>query len=443
MMMQRRTAAAQKINTDPSLQKPTLTMKQWVPYHDDEIIKRISLPDVDMDVVPRRLFCTWHTHDTPPIMTANLKKIAEAHPGFELGLYDLDECRAFLSTYFTNEVVSAWEELAPHSYKSDIWRFAVLYVHGGIYFDVKFIPIDGFSFEEFIGPRDIICRDLEGNCPTKGITTGIMAVRPRCPYLLDAIKKICFNVRVHNYALNSLQVTGPCLLGLVFPDNTICEMKISPRLANNTNLVYWNGRSILAGYAEYRSEQSAQGNSYYMDLYGKRKIFNPVEIPKIVHGASVTGWENRVYTMEERRAFIAKNFPEAVLKAYDSFECKEALFCYCVLYLEGGVYMDPCYQKAAADILDQLWAEKRDVFVLAEGGCIHHSFVMCRPRDQRLRCAIWRIVKEGVDELHNYFNRDDLGVDKMPYVYMGATGVIQRRRGGTRVLFKESDTPVE
>ncbi len=438
--MRRRATAALKNagDADPSLQKPTISMSQWVPYHDDEIIRRGALPDVDMNVVSRRLFCTWHTHDTPPIMSANLKKIADTHPSFEFGLYDLDECRAFLRTYFTNEVVSAWEELTPRSYKSDIWRFSVLYVFGGIYFDVKFVPIGGFSFEEFIGPRDIICRDLDGNCPTKGITTGIMAVRPRCPYLLDAIKKICFNVRVHNYAANSLQVTGPCLLGLVFPDSTVCEMKIGPRQANNTNVIYWKDRGILTGYAEYRAEQSTQEKEYYMESYGKRRIFAPVEIPKLLYGVSAPGWECFTFNDGERRAFIVENFPQEIVKAYDTGISTDSLFRYCVLYMQGGVYVDTEYQFANEGVLDELWANKRDIFVLRDDNRIHHGFIMCRPRDQRIRRAIWNIVKEGQDELGQCFNRNDFSENNMPYMYTDINGhkQIQGRRGGRVILHR-------
>jgi len=469
-MMRKRAAAGARVATAPRVHSAAL------PYRDDEIVRFDALPEVDTGMISRHLFCTWHTHDTPPVMTAHLELIRSAHPSFEFGLYDLDECKQFLMKYFTSEVVTAWEELVPRSYKSDLWRFAVLYVYGGIYFDVKFKPVNGFSFEEFILPTDVFCREPDGHCPWKSITTGIMAVRPRNIYLLAAIRQICVNVRTHNYGKNSLHVTAPCLLGEVSPQNTVCDITIGPRLSNDTNHVYWKGRHILSSYPEYREEQKRVGDTYYMDMYAKRAIFAHVTIPKIIHQTWATNalppclqdtvnslksanpdWEHRLYDNAASRAFIAENFPADVLWAFDTLvpgTFKADLFRYCVMYIHGGVYLDIKYAPVDGFSFNEFWNKGQDIFVFETPGIVYQGFFMCRPRDQRVRRAIWTAV-QNVKEKHygdcqvcptgphlfgRTFATSDFNSTSMPLTYLEINDIGQLHfRNGGRVILRHCE----
>jgi mannosyltransferase OCH1-like enzyme len=89
-------------------------------------------------VIPLKLFQTWHTLDLPPNMKQNVKRLQRENPEFEYFLYDDKMCRKFIKEHFHEEVVFAFDKLKPGAYKADLWRYCVLYIHGGIYLDINF-----------------------------------------------------------------------------------------------------------------------------------------------------------------------------------------------------------------------------------------------------------------------------------------------------------------
>jgi mannosyltransferase OCH1-like enzyme len=70
--------------------------------------------------------------------------MVELNKEIEFHLYDENECKEFIKTHFNQYVLNAYESLFPCSYKSDLWRYCVLYVHGGIYMDIKYKCVTPF-----------------------------------------------------------------------------------------------------------------------------------------------------------------------------------------------------------------------------------------------------------------------------------------------------------
>ena len=85
-------------------------------------------------------------------MAKYVELLKEQNPEFEHYLYDDDDCRNFISKHFDEEVVEAFDLLIPGAYKSDLWRYCILYVTGGIYLDIKYKPIYGFKLIELKFP---------------------------------------------------------------------------------------------------------------------------------------------------------------------------------------------------------------------------------------------------------------------------------------------------
>lgn len=69
----------------------------------------------------------------PPKVFDNIRKFGS---GFNHTIYDDAECQVFLETYFSASVVTAFLDLQG-AHRADLFRYAILYVHGGIYMDVK------------------------------------------------------------------------------------------------------------------------------------------------------------------------------------------------------------------------------------------------------------------------------------------------------------------
>jgi hypothetical protein len=77
-------------------------------------------------------------------MKRNCERLQKQNPQFEYYLFDDADCLEFIQIHFDEEVADAFERLVPGAYKADLWRYCVLYVHGGIYLDMKMRCVGDF-----------------------------------------------------------------------------------------------------------------------------------------------------------------------------------------------------------------------------------------------------------------------------------------------------------
>ena len=224
--------------------------------------------------IPLNLYTCWHSKDLPPLMQQNYLELVINNPEFKHFLYDENECREFIKDNFDENVLNAYNSLIPCSYKSDLWRFCVLYINGGIYLDIKYKCVNGFKLIA-LTEKEYFVRDRPENC----VYTALIVTMPKNQIMLDCINKIVENVKNKYYGISSLHPTGPGVLGLYFSkedinklqlyfEETIVEGKI-----NDCYIVY-TGKIILNYYPNYRAEQKIfQKNKYYSDLWKERKIY--------------------------------------------------------------------------------------------------------------------------------------------------------------------------
>ena len=130
-----------------------IKFKEAVDKHNNDIkiinsYKRLNIPfqlkREYNSIIPLHLYTCWHTKDLPPLMKENYDFLVESNPKITFHLYDEEECKEFIKENFEEEVLNAYNSLIPCSYKSDLWRFCVLYINGGIYMDIKYRCVNGF-----------------------------------------------------------------------------------------------------------------------------------------------------------------------------------------------------------------------------------------------------------------------------------------------------------
>ncbi len=242
-----------KINTIRYLNRPFILKEKYEP------------------IIPLNLFTCWHTKNLPPLMRENYEKIKETHPNFCHYLYDEIDCENFIKENFNSDVLNAYKSLIPSSYKSDLWRYCILYINGGIYFDIKFSCVNNFNFIA-LTENQYFVRDRE---PWGGTLTGLIAVKPKNEILLKCIQQIVINVKTKFYGRDSLDPTGPGLLGKYFTKEEKKEMKLYFANINIKNIIddwiiVFNDISILKQYNGYRSEQTKK---HYGDLWRNKQIY--------------------------------------------------------------------------------------------------------------------------------------------------------------------------
>jgi mannosyltransferase OCH1-like enzyme len=222
--------------------------------------------------IPLKIFQTWHTKDLPENMRKNVQLLKMQNPEFEHFLFDDNDCREFIKTNFSDDVLFAFDSLIPGAYKSDLWRYCVLYIHGGIYLDIKYHCFNGFKLL-FLTDKEYFVKDRPEYC----IYNAFMVTFPENEIMLKCIYKIVENVKAKNYEGGVFCITGPGLLGSFFIHDYINlrfffkRDNCSQTICDKDN----NDIEILTEYKEYPEEQSKfEKTKHYSILYYEKCIYN-------------------------------------------------------------------------------------------------------------------------------------------------------------------------
>jgi hypothetical protein len=220
-------------------------------------------------IIPLNLFQTWHTLDLPPKMKENVELLKEQNPEFTYYLYDDAMCRDFIEKNFDVDVLYTFDKLKPGAFKSDLWRYCVLYKYGGIYLDIKFKCVNNFKLinltEKEYYVKDRLCAG------EIGIYQALLCCFKNNSIVYKLIKHVVENVKNNVYGFNPLYPSGPHLMNKYFTIHEINNLE----LHFTGDSINTNNESILQYYKEYRDEQSKyQNNKYYGVLFNEKDIYN-------------------------------------------------------------------------------------------------------------------------------------------------------------------------
>ena len=128
-------------------------------------------------IIPLNLFQTWNSLKLPLHMQKNVELLKSQNPEFKHHLYDDTMCRDFIKQHFDQEVLYTFDRICPGAYKADLWRYCVLYIHGGVYLDIKYRCINGFKLVE-LTDREYWVRD-RFHYNILGIYQALITSKPR------------------------------------------------------------------------------------------------------------------------------------------------------------------------------------------------------------------------------------------------------------------------
>lgn len=231
--------------------------------------------------VPLIIYQSWHSNKVPEKMKDNIYKLLEVNPEFDYSLYSDEKCREFIDNNYPKDVVNAFDMLIPGAYKSDLWRYCILYKLGGVYLDIKYYSV--MPLIDIIRTNPIIfVKDLKlgcGNGKYTGLYNAFMVSTPQNPVFKQCIDEILNSCKFKLYKNGPLDITGPCLLGRVVIENNGYEYlkNINFKHVFGAFLpiqILYNNSVILQGYPEYRSEQKMfQKTEHYGTLYSSRRVY--------------------------------------------------------------------------------------------------------------------------------------------------------------------------
>lgn len=392
------------------------------------------------NIIPRVIYQTWETKVLPDGMSSAVQTLMDAHPNFKHVLVDARERREFIKTYYPIEVLYAYDSLIPGAYQSDLWRYCVLYLNGGIYIDIKFVPVNGFSLESIIDSEHYVL-DCKVSQPKSGVSVanGFIISYPGNNALKACIYKICSNTVNKLYGSSPLEPSGPWLLGKYIS-------KVKCTIVNGFDKLLLNNKVIFDMYESYRTEQF-KTTKHYSIYWNERAIYNMIDfleysiiqsaalpyvntkvIPKNIfqtwksadiptdmrstinsNKTSFPDYTFYLYSDAMCADFIFKYYNETVVHAFNTIipgAFKADLWRYCVLYVYGGIYIDIKYKLLHNIDLNTMI--KQEHFVrdrpvhFKNGNGIYNGFMIVKPRNRYLLQAIARIVKNVRTRYYGY-----------------------------------------
>jgi len=236
--------------------------------------------------VPLVIYESWHSNQVPPKMKKNIYRLLDVNPEFDYYLYSDEKCREFIVNNYSEEVVNSFDMLKPGAYKSDLWRYCILYKNGGVYLDIKYYSLVPIIDLIRINPV-IFVKDRNNSCVASignGIYNAFMVSPPKNPVFLSCIDEIVQNCKFKRYNTSPIDITGPCLLSRVIQKRNSSEdiKSYNFHFGSVLNItgggmsenIYYKDTLILTIYREYRSEQKAfQATEHYDTLWRKKEVY--------------------------------------------------------------------------------------------------------------------------------------------------------------------------
>ena len=125
--------------------------------------------------------------------------------GYEYNFLNDKQGEEFIKNNFDEDVLKAYKTLVPGAYKADLLRVCLIYIHGGVYADIKVklnYPLDHFLDRDLVIVQDYNITRL---------WNGFFASVPKNPFLKKIIDVIVERVKNKSYGLTDTDITGPFL----------------------------------------------------------------------------------------------------------------------------------------------------------------------------------------------------------------------------------------
>jgi len=256
-----------------------------IPFH---IERKSSDAPRAISGVPLTIYESWHTNQVPGKMRETIYSVLEMNPEFDYYLYSDEACEKFIKDNFNEEVLTAFNTLKPGAYKSDLWRYCILYKKGGVYLDIKFKTLVPLAPIIEVNP-EIFVRDMPITFSFdfhSQVYNAFIVSPPNNPIFKGCIDEIIHNCKLKLYKTGPLDITGPgCLFKNInkYKDN---KYIYTVPFYTSTNAIYnivlyhsytinYNNTRIIESYPEYRREQKLfQKLPHYLELWQNHNVYN-------------------------------------------------------------------------------------------------------------------------------------------------------------------------
>jgi mannosyltransferase OCH1-like enzyme len=215
--------------------------------------------------IPKIIHQTFKTKKLPFITRWHVSRFLKRNPEYQYEFYDDERIEDFLLKEYGQETLTLYKRLNIGAAKADFFRYAVLYIKGGIYLDID----SGINsrLSDFIYADDVAVITREGD-PTL-FAQWALIYAPGHPFLKQTLELVKENIISNKYPNDVHKMTGPTAYTEAI---TIC-------LAREVNIPY---RLLGIDYEKHLKVKYKMGKFFLYERgshWKKQQLLTPVLKP--------------------------------------------------------------------------------------------------------------------------------------------------------------------
>jgi mannosyltransferase OCH1-like enzyme len=254
----------------------------------DAILTRPTLnhTPIRTQKIPKIIIQTNEYNKIPKEMYNATLTILRDNPDYSYYYFDDLSSRKFIKDSYPRRIVDAYDKLIPGAFKSDLFRYCILNLWGGVYIDMGMIsktPLDSFiePSDEFISPDDN---------HTGGLYNAFICTIPGHPIVKKALEMAVKNIESGFYGKHPLEITGPALFAKAFQNVTKQIVKPGLVLPGGIKTISYQrkefcttggdifdpekGLILKTRYPEYHIDRLWYNTKkHYTDIWREKKVY--------------------------------------------------------------------------------------------------------------------------------------------------------------------------
>jgi len=240
-------------------------------------------------LIPKIIIQTTYSNDIQNVLHYNsISTFIELNPEYEYLIFDNNDSRLFIKNNFDDNTLMAYDLIISGAFKADFFRYCIIYIKGGCYFDCK--SILRLPLRNIINRNDkfLICKDIQ-----EAYYNAVILSIPNNELLLKTINMCIDNIYNFHNKFNlkkslydnphtMFSFTGPVLFynstkDLVNNNNISFLHKIDHNRKNHYNHEYlrlfveYNSKHIIT--KQFKTYSSSSGTHYSTQWLNREVIY--------------------------------------------------------------------------------------------------------------------------------------------------------------------------
>ncbi|WP_437922305.1 glycosyltransferase family 32 protein [Sphingobacterium sp. LRF_L2] len=174
--------------------------------------------------IPKVIYQTFKTSKIPLVTRFYIWRFMRKNPGYQHEFYDDVRIDDFIRSSFPLEVYQAYSRLQIGAAKADFFRYAILYIKGGIYLDLDSDILK--NLDQYIFDNDKAVITKEKNHPEYYAQWALVFEQGH-PFLKRTIDYIVANIQKNAFPNDVHAMTGPSAYTKAIED----EIRLNPSVA--------------------------------------------------------------------------------------------------------------------------------------------------------------------------------------------------------------------